>query len=128
MRSVSGSRSAAIWPNPARHDGTVDLHPAARVNVGLAMQWEMVTVFRDEDMGEQRRPGASLFDRQRRHGRLDDRLAGAATHLGAHMQHTQCDGTYSRTVRSSAPIRPNLVGPQVGQTQGASCTIVSSGR
>jgi len=31
-------------------------------------------------------------------------------------------------VRSSAPIRPNFVAPQVGQTQGASCTIVSSGR
>src|SRR5258708_38690847 len=40
----------------------------------------------------------------------------------------KCEGTYSRTVRSSAPIRPNFVAPQVGQTQGASCTRFSSGR
>jgi len=73
--------------DPARHDGAVDLHPAAPVNVGLAMQREMIAIFGDEDVGEQRRPRASLLDRQRRHGRLHDRLAGAAAHLRAHMQH-----------------------------------------
>ena len=71
----------------ARHDGAVDLHPAAPINVGLSMQREMIAIFGDEDVGEQRRPRASLLDRQRRHGRLHDRLAGAATHLRAHMQH-----------------------------------------
>ena len=40
----------------------------------------------DEDVGEQRRPRASLLDRQRRHGRLHDRLAGAVAHLRANMQ------------------------------------------
>ncbi len=40
----------------------------------------------------------------------------------------KCEGTYSRTSRSWAPIRPNFVPPQVGQTQGASCTVVSIGR
>ena len=36
-------------------------------------------------MGEQRRTGTALLDRQRRHRRLDDRLAGPAAHLRAHM-------------------------------------------
>ena len=49
--------------DPARHDGAVDLHPAAPVNVGLAMQREMIAIFGDEDVGEQRRPRASLLDR-----------------------------------------------------------------
>ena len=40
----------------------------------------------------------------------------------------KCEGTYSSTMRSSAPIRPNFVSPQAGQTQGASCVTVSSGR
>ena len=73
--------------DPARHDGAVDLHAAASVNVGLAMQRQMIAIFGDEDVGEQRRTGASLLDRQRRHRRLHDRLAGAATHLRAHVQH-----------------------------------------
>ena len=38
--------------NPARHDGAVDLHPAARVNLGLAIQREMIAVFGDEDVGK----------------------------------------------------------------------------
>ena len=42
--------------DPARHDGAVDLHPAAPINVGLAMQREMIAIFGDEDVGEQRRP------------------------------------------------------------------------
>ena len=70
--------------DPTRHDGAVDLHPAAPVNVGLAIEREMIAIFGDEDVGEQRRPRASLLDRQRRHGRLHDRLAGAATPSGAH--------------------------------------------
>jgi len=74
--------------DPARHHGAIDLPPAARINGGLAMQRQVIAIFGDEDMGEERRTGASLFDRQRRHGRLHDRLAGAAAHLWAHMQHT----------------------------------------
>ena len=37
----------------------------------------MIAIFGDEDVGEQRRPRASLLNRQRRHGHLHDRLAGA---------------------------------------------------
>jgi hypothetical protein len=50
------------------------------------MQRKMIAIFRDDHMSEQRRPGPSLLDRQRRHGRLNDRLAGAAAHLRPHMQ------------------------------------------
>ena len=82
-----GLQEGRHMTDPARHDGAVDLHPAARVNVGLAIEREMIAIFGDEDVAEQRRPRASLLDRQRRHGRLHNRLAGAAAHLRAHVQH-----------------------------------------
>ena len=47
--------------DPTRHDGAFDLHPAAPVNVCLAMQREMIAIFEDEDVGEQRRPRAFLL-------------------------------------------------------------------
>jgi hypothetical protein len=40
----------------------------------------------------------------------------------------KCDGTYSRTSRSSVPMRLSLVLPQAGQAQAASCSTRSRGR
>ena len=111
--------------DPARHDGAVDLHPAARVNVGLAMQPETIAIFGDEDVAAQGVPSRWAVGR------------GACTTVSQARQlifgrtcstRLKCEGTYSRTMRSSAPIRPNFVAPQIGQTQGASCMTVSSGR
>ena len=93
------------------------------------MQREMIAIFGDEDVGEQRRP--------RRPFSIGSVGMGACTTVSQARQlifgrtcstRLKCEGTYSRTMRSSAPIRPNFVAPQVGQTQGASCMIVSSGR
>ena len=72
-------------PNPARHDGAVDRNALAGVDVGLTMQRQVIAELRDDDVGEQRRPRPALLDRQRRHRRLDDGLAGPAAHLRAHM-------------------------------------------
>lgn len=73
--------------DPAGHDPAVDRHALASINAGLAMQRKMIAIFGDDHMSEQRRPRPSLLDRQRRHGRLNDRLAGAAAHLRPHMHH-----------------------------------------
>ena len=42
----------ACQSGPSTYDGAVDLHPAAPVNVGLAIQREMIAIFGDEDVGE----------------------------------------------------------------------------
>ena len=74
--------------NPARHDGAVDLHLAARVNVGLAMQREMVAVFRDEDMGEQSAgPGRPFSIGSVGMGACTTVPQARQLIFGAHMQH-----------------------------------------
>jgi hypothetical protein len=82
---AQGFEQRGEMAHPARHDGPVDRNALAGVDVGLTMQRQMIAELRHGDMGEQRRAGASLLDRQRRHRRLDDGLAGAAAHLRAHM-------------------------------------------
>lgn len=90
--------------DPAGHDRAVDRHALARVNAGLTMQRQMIAIFGDDHMREQRRAGPPLLDRQRRHGRLDDRLAAAAAHLRPHMRHPL-------EVRCDIFEHPALVGP-----------------
>ena len=82
---AQGFEQCSEMAHPARHDGPVDRNALAGVDVGLTMQRQMIAELRHGDMGERRRTGASLLDRQRRHRRLDNGLAGAAAHLRAHM-------------------------------------------
>ena len=53
-----------------------------------SMQRQMIAELRHDDMGEQRLARAPLFDRQGRHGRMDDRLAGSAAHFRTHVHDT----------------------------------------
>ena len=73
--------------DPAGHRRTIDVHPAAGVDIRLAVQRLVVAELRHEHVSQKRRPRPSSLDRQRRHRRLDDRLAGPAAHFGADMKH-----------------------------------------
>ncbi len=63
----------------------VQFHPFTEADPRLAVQWDVVAVFRHDDMGDQSRPRAPALDRQRGHRRLDNRLARPAAQLGAKM-------------------------------------------
>ena len=80
---AQGFEQSSETADPARHDRTVDLNAAAGVDVGLTIQRQMIAELRHDDMGEQRRARAPLLDRQRRHRRLDDGLAGSVFMLRA---------------------------------------------
>ena len=85
IAAAQGFEQRRHMADPIGHDRAVDIDAVARINLGLTMQRQMIAIFGDEDMGEQRRTRPALLDRQRRHRRLHDRLAGAAAHLRAHM-------------------------------------------
>ena len=67
--------------NPIGQRRAVEFDAFAGVDDGLAMQWHVVAVFGDHNMGDQAWPRPPALDRQRRHRRLHDGLAGAAAQL-----------------------------------------------
>jgi hypothetical protein len=71
--------------DPVGERRAVQFHIFTEADPCLAVQRDVVAVFRHDDMGDQSRPRAPALDRQRGHWRLDDGLAGSAAQLGAKM-------------------------------------------
>jgi hypothetical protein len=63
----------------------VELNALARVDLALTVERQMQPVLREQDVRQQRRPGAPTRDRMRGRRRLRDRLAGSARVLLAHV-------------------------------------------
>ena len=66
--------------NPVGQGGPVELDAGPGVDHALSVQREVVAIFGDQHMREQRRPWPATLDRQGWHRRLDDGLAGPAAH------------------------------------------------
>lgn len=64
--------------DPVRQGRAVELDAVAGEDLALSVKWEMIAVFGDQDMREQRGTGEALGDRTLRDGRLMDGPAGAA--------------------------------------------------
>ena len=73
--------------DPVRHGraGKVDAFPC--VNLGLAIERQVIAVFGDQDMGDQTGPRLAAFDGQRRHLGLDLRIAAFAGEARLDMAH-----------------------------------------
>ena len=93
------------------------------------MQRQVIAVFRDDDVRQQRRAGATAS--------IGSDGIGGSTMVWQFRQlifgrawtmTLKCEGTYSSTSRSSVPISVRLVPPQAGQTQFGSCSTRSRGR
>ena len=74
-------------PDPVGEGRPVEAHALAGVDVGLAVQGQMVAVLRDQHVGDQARARTAALDRQARHRRLRNRLAVAAAQLRPHVHH-----------------------------------------
>ena len=79
--------------DPISACGAVECDAFARVDDGLAVQRGVIAVLGDHHVRDQARPRPAAFDRQRRHRRLHNALAGAATQLWAEMaDHLEAGG------------------------------------
>ena len=66
--------------DPVGQGGPVELDAGPGVDHALSVQREMIAIFGDQHMREQRRPWQATLDRQGWHRRLADGLAGPAAH------------------------------------------------
>ena len=71
--------------DPIGQGGTVEIDAFAGIDLGLAVQRQMVGILGHQHMGEQSRARPPALDRQGRHRRLHDRFTQAADDLGADM-------------------------------------------
>ena len=79
--------------DPVGERGAVEFNAFAGVDDGLAVQRGVVAVLGDHHVRDQARPRPAAFDRQRRHRRLHNGLAGAAAQLRAEMaDHLEAGG------------------------------------
>jgi hypothetical protein len=79
--------------NPIGKRRAVEFDAFAGVDDGLAVQWGVVAVLGDHHVRDQARPRPAAFDRQRRHRRLHNALAGAAAQLWAEVaDHLEAGG------------------------------------
>lgn len=79
-RQQRGRRS-----DPIGQGGTVEIDAFAGIDIGLAVQRQVVGVLGHQYVDEQSRTRPPALDRQGRHRRLRDRLANTADDLGADM-------------------------------------------
>jgi hypothetical protein len=67
MASASGSSSAVDLPtqsaNPVRQRRAAKVEPVALEDLALAIERQVISVFIDEDMGQQAGAGATALDR-----------------------------------------------------------------
>ncbi len=106
-----------------------DLDAAARVEVGTAMRRQVIAYLETRTWASRAGPGRPLS--------IGSVGMGACTMVSQARllifgrtcsTRLKCESTYSSAMRSSTPIRPNLVSPHLGETHGASCKTISSGR
>ena len=72
-------------PDPIRQGRTVEVDAVARINLGLAIQWQVVAVLRHQHVCQHPGSGEATADRQLRSGCLGDALALSARQLRPHM-------------------------------------------
>ena len=130
--------------HPARHHRPIDGDTLAPVDLGLAVKGKVVAELRHGHVRQEPRARPALLDRQARHGRLHDGLAGAAAHLGADMQdaaeagghifqHLALVGTDATEGGAAAPrahagcVMHDRLGRQVSR-QGHACRRLALGR
>ena len=80
--------------DPVGQGRPVELDAGPGVDHALSVQREMVAIFGDQHMREQRRPWQATLDRQGWHRRLADGLAGAAAHPRPDVAHDLEVGRY----------------------------------
>ena len=79
--------------DPIGECGAVEFDAFAGVDDGLAVKWGVVAEFRHHHVCDQARPRPAALDRQRRHRRLHNGLAGPAAQLRAEMaDHLEAGG------------------------------------
>ena len=79
--------------NPIGECGAVEFDAFAGVDDGLAVKWDVIAVLGDHHVRDQARRRPAACDRQRRHWRLHNGLAGAAAQLRAEMaDHLEAGG------------------------------------
>ena len=71
----------ATSADPVGQRGAIQLDPYASVNLRLAIERKMISVFRDQYVGQQPWPGQSALDRSRWRWRFDDHVALRAAQL-----------------------------------------------
>ena len=81
QRHQRGRRGA----DPVGQRRHVEVDTFSRVDLTLAVEWQMQAVFGEQDVREQACPGAPARDRMRGRRRLRDRFAGPAGELLAHV-------------------------------------------
>lgn len=64
--------------DPAGQGRSLQVHPVARKDLGLAVERQVVVIFRDDDMSEQPRPGTTAGDCVIGGRRGDHRVTGPA--------------------------------------------------
>ena len=72
-------------PDPVRQGRAVEVDPVAGVDLSLAIQREMIAVFRHQHMRQKPGTGHATMDWQARCGRLRDPFAAPARQLRPHM-------------------------------------------
>ena len=69
--------------HPVGQGRAIQVDPGARVDLGLAIQRQVVAVFRHQHMRQQTRPGQAAMDRQAGRRRLGDRSRSSGTTASA---------------------------------------------
>jgi hypothetical protein len=122
--------------DPAAQGRGLQAHPVAGEDLGLAVERQMVVIFRHDDMGEQPCSGAAAGDRVVWRRRRHHHLANSARQLLANVPDDprfregrllNRPGTSSRVSLTSSAILRSAP-PQPGQVHGAGCRRSSLGR
>lgn len=85
QRLTERGEQRARRPHPVGERGALDVNALAGVDLGLAVERQVIAVLRDEHLGEQPRAGKPAGDGPLRGRRLHHRRAGAAALLRAHV-------------------------------------------
>ena len=108
------SQQLAAVAYPLGQRGALQINALSRIDIGLSEQWQVITKLRGEHVGQQARSGKATFHRAARCGRLQNRVAFAAAHPGAHMADHHKAGRYvlqhfgsifAKLLQSTAAIR-----------------------
>ena len=121
---VQGAELGGGAADPVRQRRAIELDALPGVDLALAIERQVVGVFADQDMGDQRLGRQPALDQPRRRRRLDHgALAGAAAILGpAGDDHPELrPGS-----RRAAPRRPRRSGAARRHSRGRSCSRARS--
>jgi hypothetical protein len=96
-----GPQQRTRLSDPVGQRRAIEINALPGIDLALAVQWQMVTIFRHEYMSQEAWPCESSGDRPTRCRRLNDLLTRRAAELGAHMAIRTCAVTGYRVERCS---------------------------